>query len=380
MTLSAGEISFFFGAGASAPFEIPTMKRMTRLFDERLRSEGSREEKEVYGRVVTELEKDLGEDKVDIETIFSVINGLKEYNATNISPLALYASRVIFGGSLLNESIQPKGNHLKILNSLEIHFKYFVREACVLKENSGEKIVNVYTSFFRNLDQEGGIGPPATSGLEFKYDYNWTFFTTNYDRCLEFFWDNALVDTKQKLDSGFSERFLDSDWFLHHLGSKFNYLQRGGLRLIKLHGSTSWLVRRDNGKIEDKEYTFDQARNIGTGSIYTDEMVIYPLLEKQLYLEPYIQMFYCLDKELAHRNVWLVIGYSFRDPVIKNIFATNLTRNPSKKMIVVGPTAQEDIKREFGNHNNRIRTVNHRFGESNYEDVNRTIAQELKSL
>ena len=141
----------------------------------------------------------------------------------------------------------------------------------------------------------------------------------HYDRCLEFFWDNALVETKQKLDSGFSERFLDSDWFLHHIGSKFNYLQRGGLRLIKLHGSTSWLVRRDNGKIEDKEYTFDQARNIGTGSIYTDEMVIYPLLEKQLYLEPYIQMFYCLDKELAHRNVWLVIGYSFRDPVIKNI-------------------------------------------------------------
>jgi len=171
MTLSAGEISFFFGAGASAPFEIPTMKQMTRLFNERLRSEGSQEEKEVYGRVATELEKDLGEEKVDIETIFSVSNGLKEYNATNISPLALYASRVIFGRSLLNESIQPKGNHLKILNSLEIHFKYFVREACVLKENSGERIVNVYTSFFRNLDQEGRIGPPATSSLEFKYDY-----------------------------------------------------------------------------------------------------------------------------------------------------------------------------------------------------------------
>ena len=108
---------------------------------------------------------------MDIATIFSVSNGLKEYNATNISPLALYASRVIFGRSLLNESIQPKGNHLKILNSLEIHFKYFVREACVLKENSGERIVNVYTSFFRNLDQEGRIGPPATSSLEFKYDY-----------------------------------------------------------------------------------------------------------------------------------------------------------------------------------------------------------------
>jgi hypothetical protein len=90
-------------------------------------------------------------------------------------------------------------------------------------------------------------------------------------------------------------------------------------------------------------------------------------------------MFYCLNKELAYRNVWLVIGYSFRDPVIKNIFTTNL-KDPSKKMIVVGPTAHEDIEREFLNHNDKIRTINDRFGDINYEDVNRTIAKELKSL
>jgi hypothetical protein len=181
MAVSAGEISFFFGAGASVPFEIPTMKQMTNLFNERLCSQGSQQEKKVYDRIVTELEKDLGEEKFDIKTIFSVINGgleagLKAYSATNISPLSLYASRVIFGESLLNESIRPEGNHLQILNSLETHFKYFVRETCVLKENSGDKIVNVYTSFFRNLYEEGGLNPfpSAESVFKFKYDYNWT--------------------------------------------------------------------------------------------------------------------------------------------------------------------------------------------------------------
>jgi hypothetical protein len=66
--------------------------------------------------------------------------------------------------------------------------------------------------------------------------------------------------------------------------------------------------------------------------------------------------------------------------VIKNIFATNLAENTSKKMIVVGPNAHEDVHREFANQNDRISSINERFGESNYEDVNRSIAQELKSL
>jgi hypothetical protein len=383
MTVSAGEISFFFGAGASAPFEIPTMRHMTKLFNERLRSEGSQEETGVYDRIVKELEKDLGKEEVDIETIFSVVNGLRKYSATDISPVSLYVSRVLFGESLLDERIRLKTSDLQILNSLETHFKYFVRECCVLKENSGDKIVNVYTSFFRNLHDEGGLNPipSAESALKFKYDYNWTFFTTNYDRCIEFFWDSALLDTRGRLVRGFvdQDRFLDPDWFLKNFGNK--YLSAPGeLRLVKLHGSTSWLVRKDNGKIEDKEYTFDQARRyIGTGSVYTDEIVIYPLFEKEMYLAPYIQLFYCLAKELAYRNVWLVIGYSFRDPVIKNIFATNLA-NTSKKMIVVGPNADEDVRREFANHNDKIRSINARFGESNYEDVNRNIAQELKSL
>lgn len=57
--------------------------------------------------------------------------------------------------------------------------------------------------------------------------------------------------------------------------------------------------------------------------MYTDEVVIYPLRQKQLYVDPYIQMFYLLNKELQYNKVWIVVGYSFRDPVIENIFGDN---------------------------------------------------------
>jgi NAD-dependent SIR2 family protein deacetylase len=35
MTVPADQISFFFGAGASASFGIPTNKRMTKVFNKR---------------------------------------------------------------------------------------------------------------------------------------------------------------------------------------------------------------------------------------------------------------------------------------------------------------------------------------------------------
>jgi hypothetical protein len=90
---------------SAASFEIPTMKRMTKLFNEELQSKGDQKEKEVYHTIVNELEKDFGENNIDIETIFSVINGLREYSPFSISPLSLYASRFLFGKSLLDNKI-----------------------------------------------------------------------------------------------------------------------------------------------------------------------------------------------------------------------------------------------------------------------------------
>ena len=47
---------------------------------------------------------------------------------------------------------------------------------------------------------------------------------------------------------------------------------------------------------------------------------MYPIAEKELYLEPYISMLVRLNRELKRKKVWLVIGYSFNDPVIQEIF------------------------------------------------------------
>jgi hypothetical protein len=82
----------------------------------------------------------------------------------------------------------------------------------------------------------------------------------------EAFWrENVLI----ALDTGFRDKngsfsnneSLHPDHFLYSFGSKLQFL-RGGrpgrLRLVKLHGSVTWLIRKDTREIEEKPFDIDQ--------------------------------------------------------------------------------------------------------------------------
>jgi NAD-dependent SIR2 family protein deacetylase len=377
MVIDSGNLLFFFGAGASAEFGIPTMRKMAKDFKNELDKENS-EEEVVYKEIVEMLNDDMGPD-VDIEAIFSVIDGLQEYNIENIGELAIYASKKFFGNSLLNKRIYDK----IVLKKLERDFQRFVRKSCALKSDYRDKMVTVYKSFFNSI---GKATDAPTSSYDVKYDNRWTLFTTNYDRCLEAFWrENVLI----KLDTGFRDKngsinnngTLYPDYFLYSFGSELPFLKNGigYLRLVKLHGSTTWLKRTDIKEIEEKNFDIDQGVDtLGTGKMYDDEVVIYPLRQKQLYVDPYIQMFHCLNKELKSQKVWIVIGYSFRDPVIQNIF--NINFKDGKKMILISPHP-DDVKERFSDHRGDIIAIEKYFGKDDSQNIiNESIQEELGKL
>lgn len=237
---------------------------------------------------------------------------------------------------------------------------------------------NVLKHFFNSIAEILTEINARSEDLQVKYSTDWTLFTTNYDRCLEVFWREDMRGPK--LYTGFEQGKLLADTFLHAAANKV--LQPyGNIRLVKLHGSTSWLRRKDTGEIIEKEYDKDQASNgIGIGHTYNEEVVIYPLSQKQLYIDPYVQMFYCLNKELEGRKVCIVIGYSFRDPVVQNIFASNFDKDENKKMILVHPEAFDIVKSRFPSHKKRILQINKKFGGNDYEQVNHEVAKQLKSL
>lgn len=64
------DATFFFGAGASAAFGIPKMKKMTTGFEQEIKLNGSGDEQDLFAEIVQLLKKDLGSG-IDIEAIFS---------------------------------------------------------------------------------------------------------------------------------------------------------------------------------------------------------------------------------------------------------------------------------------------------------------------
>ena len=74
-----------------------------------------------------------------------------------------------------------------------------------------------------------------------------------------------------KLDTGFRDKNgsisvdgkLQADQFLHTVGSSLQFLKDAPshLRLVKLHGSITWLRRKDTNEIEEKYLILIKALN-----------------------------------------------------------------------------------------------------------------------
>jgi hypothetical protein len=241
MVVDSGRMRFFFGAGASAEFGIPLMRKMGEDFKSIINKQDL-EEQEIYNEIVGTLKDDMGPD-VDIEAIFSVIDGLQDYNIENIGELSIYISKKFFKDSLLGKNIASK----TMLQSLKKDFQRFIRRSCALKSPYRTKMEDVFTGFFNTIGET--VNSP--DGHSVKHDTRWTLFTTNYDRCLEAFWRENVRIT---LDTGFRDKSgvispdgtLHADNFLHSFGGELQF-QRVG-RSGRLRLEASWLYNMVNKK------------------------------------------------------------------------------------------------------------------------------------
>jgi hypothetical protein len=212
--IDASRICFFFGAGASIAFGVPSMKKMTSTFADELKEKGENEEVEVFDLIYKSLETVYGRDKVDIEAIMSVIHGLKEKAQVmdNIGDLGLFILERKGITDLLNESELKK----EVLDKLETKFKQYVRSRVILQPQKIDRLRDVYSDFFKQLCTVTNCSGGEDSN-PYKYTVSkWVFFTTNYDNALEDFWVNHRK--YHLLDLGFSvkngKKVMDGDEFV----------------------------------------------------------------------------------------------------------------------------------------------------------------------
>jgi len=144
-----------------------------------------------------------------------------------------------------------------------------------------------------------------------KYTHsNWTFFTTNYDNVIEDFW--VTERRYPNLCLGFKARdgrkVMYPDRFAHN--NTNDAYPNSAMQLVKLHGSVNWFRNRYR-EIEEGRYhmSLDDIRSRGGSMDIQEDIIIYPLSQKQLYFTPFIQLFRILDAELRKRDVWIIIGY-----------------------------------------------------------------------
>lgn len=362
--LNARDVVFFFGAGASAPFGIPTMKQFVVDFDKFLDENGTEDEKTLYGNVKNVLAKRLKRE-VDLENIFTVIDGYINFSFEKLGVLSLYTFREQF--SKMNKI--PPGSYevdVTICRSLRKKFQEFVREKCLIPDKSFQKIANVYHDLFNRFWYESSVkGSGYPERLNFGCCDTWTMFTTNYDTCLEYYWRQVA---KFRLNTGFVVDEARNTWTLNP--SKL-YEER--LRLLKLHGSISWRIEPDGTVTEEQSML---GRSL-MGRKFVGEMMIYPVEEKELYIDPYISMFVQLNRELKHRSMWVIIGYSFNDPVIREIFKQS--SDNKKTIVLVHPSAQK-VKDQMlsGIKGKRFHPIHRKFGNYDFRQVNHEIIQCFK--
>lgn len=365
MVSNANELIFFLGAGASKPFGIPTMRELT----EKIKTDLSGDELNIYNNIFENFKKD-NKIEIDIEGILSVIQYLLDDKNSNSSDiLNFYFSK--------DKDFNGNNNQYDLTGLLNLKQELFglIRRYCTRPYDS-ELVYDVYSNFFNKISEN--IGGSYNVDSSIKYDDSWTIFTTNYDIILETLWKEY---TTKKLFAGFMYDKFSPDYYLYTSDSEVyrKNLDHRIIRLVKLHGSVSWLIKKDTDDVIEKEFNLDEAKRFGKGSLYVDEVMMYPLLEKNLYQSPYIQMFYNLDQEWKSKRVCIAIGYSFRDSIIRNILSSHLKKNKNKKIILIDPNSKDIVNNKFNGLNDQIIPIERGFGNSDYRDVNEVIKEIILS-
>ena len=218
----------------------------------------------------------------------------------------------------------------------------FIKGNCVLKEESRKDALKTYNQLFETL----------------RYPIFHEIFTTNYDLVI----DKYIESTKQPYYDGFNNGIWNPK----------GYEQNIEFKIFKLHGAIDQYVT-EKGRIV-KVGVLDARRTVDGEKL--KEAIIYPMREKEVYKDPFFELFTCLKTSLLSEKICVVIGYSFRDEHIRNIFFDAVKRNPEIRIFTIHPQAKK-IRNDLEHIKDKINPIEGKFGE---ESVFEELEERLNEL
>ena len=319
----------FLGAGASNPFGIPTMSGFPDEIERELEGEQL--------ALLKSVRECLSHFSVnsDLEAILYTLNEFENVgSASNISPALLYRFKDQMKNALKERLDEAK---MRNIGNLKDAILQIIVKKCT--PNEPGKIYSTYDQFFGAIVSQYGGNVESLLSSE-----NFAFFTTNYDTCLEIYFDKARFEKHKDtiyLDQGISS--ID----MRHW-SPTNYRSNKN-RLYKLHGS----IDMDYTNFGITKYTGDLSQ---FGEVSRQKGMIFPAVGKSVFEDPYFWMLSMLHQQLETANHAIVIGYSFRDPSVKSLFqsaassrtdSTKWSRGSALRVYLLAPDASSITKKEF---------------------------------
>lgn len=148
-------------------------------------------------------------------------------------------------------------------------------------------------------------------------------FSVNYDTSIEQFCNTYKTSYTDGFDSKWNPKLFEEARF--------------DIRLYKLHGSIMW-YRTDRGDyVKIPTQTEHSETQLITGE-RAETLMLYPM-RKWEYAEPLLELLIMLKRRLENASFAIVVGYSFRDDHIRNIFWDAAVRNPKLSIILISPSA-----------------------------------------
>jgi hypothetical protein len=121
--------------------------------------------------------------------------------------------------------------------------------------------------------------------------------------------------------------------------------QERNIRLVKVHGSVTWLPDSKTRKIvRNEEYSSAITRQLGElRSAVLETPMIYPSRKKMPIHAPFMRNSLELQELFATRPFCVAVGYSFPDLHVRSWLETAIKNNPDFILYVVGPKANNPV-------------------------------------
>ena len=207
--------------------------------------------------------------------------------------------------------------------------KAIIRKECADAVSKDSRILEVYDDFFNFLAQERNTMTPdllwnatqiARSQMILPSDLR--IFTTNYDTCMEVYFNRKEIDFSRGIVNRYGEDLFDVDSYESH--------QARDIKIYKLHGSVDLFQKRD--KI--RQLSAAGAEKTFLGEEYGEESMRWPIEfggYRHVIESPYLDLFRRLRDAAKEKKWWISIGFSFRDRTICSLLNDVLRLKPERE-------------------------------------------------